>query len=91
MDYGIGEYNIYGAPDDFGVYYGETEIGECYYENDDAFPFIISNGKLYVGSRGGNHGSIFSQILGMEVQEYDRRVDAAIESGDDDERTDSAN
>lgn len=46
-----------GDPDSFSIMSGDTEIGECYYGSNDALPFVIANGRLYVGENGLAHDS----------------------------------
>lgn len=46
-----------GEPDYFDIMSGDTYIGECNYESDDALPFVIANDQLYIGGSGYGHES----------------------------------
>jgi len=60
-----------GWPDTFDVFSGNTKIGVCYYEDESALPFIISNGKIYYGKNGDGHWSIGYDLIGTSQEEID--------------------
>lgn len=73
---------INGNPDDFKVYYGDVMIGNCTAFNKGAIPFMISGNKLYIGEDGKSHGGIICYFLGMSEEEYNKKLDDAINSDD---------
>jgi hypothetical protein len=75
------KFSIYGYPDGFSVLCNDVEVGRCHYKDKGAYPFIISDKKFCLGLEGKSHGTIFTQLLGMKTQEFDDRIDNAINSG----------
>jgi len=64
--------DVRGVPDCFTIISGNTEIADCYYEKENAVPFIIANGKLYLGENGDGHWSVGNEIIGISYSEmYD--------------------
>lgn len=59
-----------GVPDYFDIYSGETWIGGCDYNSDDALPFVTSNGKLYVGGSGLGHYSCNYSLKDSDNGDY---------------------
>ena len=59
-----------GEPDYFDIMSGDTFIGACNYESDDALPFIICNGQLFKGRFGYGHGSCNAPTEANKCDDY---------------------
>lgn len=53
----IKDLHVEGEPDMFAIYSGDTLIAECDIDSYYAVPFVLCDGKIYVGDRGGAHPS----------------------------------
>lgn len=57
MKFNINDLYVVGEPDYFDIMCGNECICGYDYESDDALPFVIGNGKLYIGGSGLGHSS----------------------------------
>lgn len=61
---------ICGKPDNFDIMFGDNKLGECLYEDSNAYPFIIGDGKLYVGESAEGHWDIGRQVAGIPYDKF---------------------
>ena len=85
----INDLFVSGFEDDFTIFYKNSygkniEIGSCTYNEEGAFPFILSNemGGFYVGKEGCAHSTIKCKNVGISASEFDRMLNDALETND---------
>ena len=69
------EYTVDGAPDYFDIYKGDEVVGCCEYTDEDAVPFVICNGKMYIGKFGYGHPSCNEPD---NAEEYDDFIEGRL-------------